>query len=212
VFAGWLKLRLDELTARLTRGPLPIIEKAWLPYPTNNISTGYAFAPWQLDFLGQSLGYCLQLGFTDAQTAFNVLAKFRMDSIDKCPHELSTLYSVAYCENHDRANGARATSWAECLQFQGGRVAAAAQCEEGSQALQDALGHTAPNNQPGDYDGYPSSDTGYAAMSQPMHAYNVDYGPDKVRALAVWHKFRDPRWYRIKWDDPKYNIVPRTAA
>src|SRR6185437_3486559 len=111
LFAGWLKLRLAELTTVLEQaGPLPVIN-AWLVYPTNDSSTGYAFAPWQvLDMLGQALGYLLQLGYSEVQPIFNQLALVRMDSIDKYPHELATSYSLTFCENGDRANGARAQS------------------------------------------------------------------------------------------------------
>lgn len=215
LFDGWLQQRFAELNTVLgAAGPFPVID-AWLVYPTNDPSTGWAFAPWQvLDFLGQSLGYCLQLGYTDAKPVFGTLAKVRMDSIEGL-HELSSYYSLTFCENGDRKNGARAKSWADCLKFEAGvspKIAATLKCDEGSQALQDALGQTAPNNKPGDYSGYPTSDTGYAAMMQPFLAYIVDfYDADPARALACWTKFRDPKWYRIQWADPKYNIVPKSS-
>jgi len=209
LFAGWLKLRLAELTTVLEQaGPLPVIN-AWLVYPTNDSSTGYAFAPWQvLDMLGQALGYLLQLGYSEVQPIFNQLALVRMDSIDKYPHELATSYSLTFCENGDRANGAHAQSWGQSLQFDAAikpKTAAALACAEGSQAMQDALG---TGNKPGDYVGYPASSTGYAAIMQAFLAYIVDYfTDDPVRALAVWNKYT--QWARQVWDDPKYDIVPR---
>jgi hypothetical protein len=209
LFAGWLKLRIAELATVLGQaGPLPIIN-AWLVYPTNDSATGWGFAPWQvLDYLGQTLGYLLQLGYSDVQPVFDALAQVRLDSIDKCQHEFATMYAPTFCENGDRKNGAHAQSWGECLQFDAGihpKTAAALACAEGSQALQDAYG---TGNKAGDYFGYPASSTGYASIMQPMLAYMVDYyTPDPVRAQAVWTKFAATN--RIVWDNPKYNIVPR---
>lgn len=222
LFAGWLDQRLDELTTVLgNKGPLPIVD-AWLAYPTNDTSTGWGFARWQVvDFLGQALGYTLQLGFTKAQTVFNTLANIAMDSMDKRPHELSTIYWLTACENGDRANGRRAQSWDEAMQFHADThkaVANALACPEGSVELQSAYanlpaGQLPPNTKAGDFVGYPTSDTGYASNSQPMYAYMVDFcTTDPARALAVWNKFTAARAGRVKWGNNMYNIVPRRAA
>lgn len=222
LFEGWLKLRLAEMTSAMgAAGPFPIMT-GWLVYPTNNGTTGWAFAPWQvLDMLGQSLGYCLQLGYTDAQPVFDMLALIRMDSIDQIQHEFATIYSLAACENGDRPNGARATSWVEALTWQAAlnpNLAAALACLEGSVELQSAYaglpaGQLPAGYQAGDFLGYPASPngTGYSAIARPMFVMIKDhYTDDPVRAAAVYAKFDS--FDREEYSkNPKYDQVPRAA-
>lgn len=97
------------------------------------------------------------------------------------------------------------------------RMAAALPCPSGSQALQDALGNQASAGyQPGDFCGYPTSGTGYAAMKQPGLASLVQHATDTARADAAWAAFQAHQ--RINFSNkPKYNqwpkrMMPRRAA
>ena len=101
-----------------------------------------------------------------------------------------------------------AKDWAEGLQFAARnqpKLAAALQCPEGSQALQDALQSGAA---PGSYIGYPTAPDGYPAMMQPAMAVIREMATDQTRAIAAWDKFAANAVARIDYSkNPKYNVV-----
>lgn len=109
-------------------------------------------------------------------------------------------------------SGVPADDWVDGLNataVYNARIAAALSCPSGSQALQDALGNKASAGyKPGDFCGYPTSGTGYAAMKQPGLASLVQHATDTARADAAWAAFQAHQ--RINFSNkPKYNQWPR---
>lgn len=165
------------------------------------------WAPWMQHILVHSIGFAIHAGYTDFQRALDYFAGPIFDSILTAPHELATIYTVAGQE----ADGSQVADWTRALARTGdlkATVAAALAHPEGSLELTDALGR---GDRAGDFTGYPSSPSGYAAMLQPALAVLVQYATDKARAAAAWEKFQ--QWQRIDYtQNPKYNIVPREVA
>lgn len=165
---------------------------------------GAGVSTYQNHILIAALGQALDMGRTAFQPAFDHFATYLMDSILVTQHEFATLYELYFKD----ASGAVAADWAQVLQFTAAHsptLAAALICAEGSQALQTAMGWTGTN--PGDFQGYPTSSTGYAAMMQPALAALVNHATDQVRAKAAWAKFHE--YQRIDYSgNPKYDVVP----
>jgi len=209
LFDGWIKASLAELTTYLQSqsGRMPMIDTC-VNYPTNSIATGYAFAPWQLHFQMQDLGYQIQLGYTEAQVPFDILATMVLDSLLSSQHEFASLYEVSYYD----ANRVPARDWAACLTLTAAtnpKVAAALACAENSLALRTAMAEPDAMT-PGDFDGHPASPVGYGSMLRACAAMIRDYATDQARAAAAWAVVaqHDRADYS---QQPKYNIVPRAA-
>jgi hypothetical protein len=158
------------------------------------------YAPWQQHIFIEGMGRALDYGYTEAQAAFDRFGSWLADTLLNAPHEVATAYSIGA----KHADGTWCVNWVDCL-ASSKKYAVAAKCKEGSQALQDALDRP---QKPGDFIGYATSPTGYAAMMQPALAALYDHYSDHERAKKVWAKFQ--KWQRINYStDPKYNHWPR---
>lgn len=175
------------------------VDQKDIPYPNG------AIAPWQNHILGYGIGLALEHGHSAFQRVFDYFAETWMDSMLDSPHELATIYEVAIKDGA----GSFVQNWSGALALAAiydVKLAAALQCAEGSQALMDALQRT-DASKAGDFIGYPTSPTGYAAMMQPFGAMVAKHATDQVRAQAAWAKFL--QWRRIdSRDNPKYDVVP----
>lgn len=168
---------------------------------------GKGFSNYQEHILIGAIGQALDLGYTEFQPALDYFAEYLTSALLDAPHELATLYSMY----HKDDAGTIAADWLQALQFTAAKepkVAAALQCAEGSQALQDAMGAT--GTKPGDFLSYPAEPTGYAAMMQPALVAVARHATNQDRAQAAWEKFQ--QWLRADFSqNPKYNILPRAA-
>lgn len=204
-FDAWMRATLADFTARYQgQTGIPVVQKSY-GYPHNG------FGPWLQHLLVYGIGCAMQHGYrnADSQFALDYFATAILDSILVTQDELSSVYNSQWADD----NGVVAKDWAEGLQFAAQnqpKIAAALQCAEGSQALQDALGG---GNPPGSYSGYPTSPTGYPAIEQPSMAVIREFATDQVRAAAAWEKFETNAVARIDYStNPKYNVRPRVAA
>lgn len=201
LFASWANMLADHMATSWTAQTGIAIDGFDAVY-----SGGAGFAPYQQHFLIQSLGYAIQLGFTGFQRTLDYFAPTICASILDAQHELATIYTNGYMQN-----GVAAKDWVQALQFGAATdptTAAALACAEDSAAMQTALG--TQGGQPGDFSGYPTAPTGYAAIMQPAVAYVARYATDQTRAQAAWTKYA--KYQRQNYaTDPKYNIMPRAA-
>lgn len=206
-FAAWVNAMADAYNATFpTQTGVQIDQKA-------AASEGYqggsaAYAEWQQLMFVETLGHCIDNGFTRFQPTFDYFAISALDAMLAAPHELLTLYN----KNWKDAAGNIAQDMAQVLAFTGAanaKVAAALQCAEGSAAMQTALGQ--PTHPPGDFvcgDGTDS--VNYIAQAQGAYARLADHATDQVRAQAAWAKLM--QFSRVDYSkNPKYNLVPRAA-
>lgn len=170
---------------------------------------GAGVSTYQNHILIAAMGQALDYGVSSFQPAFDHFATYLMDSLLDAQHEFATLYAVYFKD----ASGNIATNWAQALQFTAAhdpKLTAALLCAEGSQELQTAMGWV--GTLPGDFQGYPTSPTGYAAMMQPAPVAVFRHATDQVRAKAMWAKFLQYGLPRIDYStNPKYNIVPKSS-
>lgn len=203
-FKAWMLATLADFTAKYKgQTGIQVVQKSF-GYPHNG------FGPWLQHLLVYGIGCAMHHGYVnaDSQFAMDFFAAPLLDSMLVTQNELATVYNSQWADD----NGVVAKDWAQGLQFAAQnqpKLAAALQCVEGSQALQDAL---QSGNPPGYFSGYPTAPDGYPAIAQPAFAVIKDFATDQVRATAAWEKFNANAVAHIDHStNPKYNIVPKVA-
>lgn len=165
-----------------------------------------AFAPWQLHYEVQALGYCYQLAKVANDADDQADLYWLLDALgSRVVIPSMGLNSGIVCYQH-------ATTYS--MQVRADNTSPVAKTYEEAYLLNafapgvcGELFAGYNNYQPDDMAGYPYSDTGYVAMMQPALAACVDAGLDGAQeALELYLEHK--RWSGRQW---KFNILPRYA-
>lgn len=183
----------------------------------NPLAYGFVISPWMDDFFTWSVGYLVEMGFSDWQPMLEWKARFpvgRMTDPEFCPilassywlyardgdivtqKPLSTTYYQTFGELY---RGALAIDYA-------GRGLENAAC--GSQDMANILNAKLGRSMiAGELIGYAGGGTGYPANLQPALA--VAYSTGVANAQSAWQKFRSTS-VQIKFgDEVQFAIVPK---
>ena len=163
--------------------------------------SGKGYGPYQQHLLIYAMGHALQYGYTEYQPLLDYFATPLIDAI-LTDHEVASAYSVIVKD----AAGMVAPTWADALRLNPD-LAVGLALPEGSQERIDALHPGDTTYRAGDFDGYPTSPTGFPAIMQPALAVVARYATDQPQAQAAWAKFM--QYARCGYSvNPKYNVVP----
>lgn len=162
---------------------------------------GLAIAPWQDDFVTQSIGYLADLGFEKARRFLGWKARFVVQRMTGPEVDWRAAANYTYAVRPDPK--------AELFDTIGRAYAAtiagitASSSPEEKETLKVISG-TAPT-----MSGYPANTDGYPSNMQPALAYAADYGGPGAR--DAWAKFMSRSVKPNYGAGPQFAIVPRTV-
>lgn len=199
-FDAWVQATAADLWGGLdAQTGLQIQQAGAVVYPN------HGFAPWQNHILAYGVALGVKLGYTQFQPSLDYLAIPIMDAVNGSYHEMATSYNVCLAD----AAGTIAPDWTTALNYTAlvnPKVAAAMAQPEDSLARIQALEGSTAGYIAGDFAGYPTSATGYAACAQPALALIAKFATDQTNAQAAWAKFK--KYARADYSvNPKYNVI-----